>query len=376
MQQFIGPMKKHIFFKGDQYWRTSGTSVDCGYPIQISDGWPGLPNNIDAAVLWGGNSKGYFFKGTKYWRYNPITETTEDGNLDTNRHWRGYDQGSVDAAFQWSSGHTYLFKGEQYWRYNDEQDRVDPGYPRRTSKYWFSCPTDGPTILIDEVCVPDLCSNLNDLGCVSGDLDAITRTSDGNTYAFKGKLVAKLNAAGTKIESGYPKPICAVFPGLPSNLDAAVHWTNEKTYFFKGDQYWRTTGTVVDCGYPIRISDGWPGLPNDIDAAVLWGRNSKGYFFKGTKYWRYNPAINALEAGNLDTNTHWPGYNRGSVDAALQWSNGRTYLFKGEQYWRYNDEQDRVDSEYPLWTTRQWFDCPTDGPTIPLTGRCLPSTCV
>lgn len=52
-----------FYWKGDQYWRTSGTSVDCGYPIQISDGWPGLPNNIDAAVLWGGNSKGYFFKG-------------------------------------------------------------------------------------------------------------------------------------------------------------------------------------------------------------------------------------------------------------------------------------------------------------------------
>lgn len=49
--------------QGSQYWRTSGTSVDDGYPLSISEYWPGLPNDIDAAVVWARNGKAYFFKG-------------------------------------------------------------------------------------------------------------------------------------------------------------------------------------------------------------------------------------------------------------------------------------------------------------------------
>ncbi|XP_071855385.1 uncharacterized protein [Apostichopus japonicus] len=359
---------KTYFFKGSQYWATTGTTLDSGYPKQISAHWPGLPNDIDAAVVWGGNGKGFFFKGTQYWRYNPISDSTERGNIDTNTYWPGYNQGTVDAAFQWSNGRTYLFKGEQYWRYNDAAHRIDSGFPLSTSKEWLGCPTIRTTIPSEEMCP-------SGLGCVSGSFDAITRTSDGNTYAFKGTLVAKLADGDTIIAAGYPKPICDVFIGIPSNLDAAVFWGNGKTYFFKGDQYWRTSGTSPDSGYPKQISAAWHGLPNDIDAAVVWEPNGKGYFFKGTKYWRYNPDSDSTEGGNIDTNTNWHGYNQGTVDAAIQWSNGRTYLFKDELYWRYDDDNNRVESGYPLWTTKEWLGCPTNGPTIPMKNKCLPSTC-
>ncbi|XP_071855394.1 uncharacterized protein [Apostichopus japonicus] len=202
--------------------------------------------------------------------------------------------------------------------------------------------------------------------CISGQFDAITRTSDGKTYAFKNAKVIRLNDAGTAVASGYPKPIWEVFRGLPPYLDAAVYWPNGKTYFFKGSQYWRTSGTTVDSGYPMSIGRHWPGLPNNIDAAVVWGRTGKGYFFKGTKYWRYLVGADRTEQGNLDINTHWHGYNQGTVDAAVKWSNGRTFLFKNELYWRYNDPNDRVDSGYPLWTTKHWLGCPTNGPTTPM----------
>lgn len=69
--------------------------------------------------------------------------------------------------------------------------------------------------------------------CISGEFDAITRTSDGNTYSFKDEFVLQFNQNGTGVLPGFPKKIFDVFPGLPSNLDAAVNWVNGNTYFFK-----------------------------------------------------------------------------------------------------------------------------------------------
>ncbi|PIK53600.1 Matrix metalloproteinase-14 [Apostichopus japonicus] len=162
------------------------------------------------------------------------------------------------------------------------------------------------------------------------------------------------------VASGYPKPY-EVFPGLPTNLDAAVYWPNENILLFKGNQYWRTSGTTVDNGYPLIIACGWPGLPDDIDAAVVWGRNRKGYFFKGTQYWRF---ILTRQTERVHRSYLIAGYNQGTADAAIQWSNGRTFLFKDELYWLYNDANDLVDSGYPLWTTKHWLGCPTNGPTV------------
>ena len=33
-----------------------------GYPGPIEKGFPGIPDSVDAAFLWGGNDRIYFFK--------------------------------------------------------------------------------------------------------------------------------------------------------------------------------------------------------------------------------------------------------------------------------------------------------------------------
>ena len=40
------------------------------------------------------------------------------------------------------------------------------------------------------------------------------------------------------MDSSYPRPI-SNWEGIPNNLDAATTYTNGKTYFFKGDKYYK-----------------------------------------------------------------------------------------------------------------------------------------
>lgn len=67
--------------------------------------------------------------------------------------------------------------------------------------------------------------------CESPTIDAITITSDGTTYAFKGDMYYQLTDFG--IEKGYPKRISDDWRGLPNNIDAALTWSDGKTFFFK-----------------------------------------------------------------------------------------------------------------------------------------------
>ncbi|XP_034540007.1 vitronectin b [Notolabrus celidotus] len=65
---------KSYIFKGNMYWRFDGDVLDDKYPREISVGFDGIPDNIDAAFAipapsHRGREKAYFFKGDKYHQY-------------------------------------------------------------------------------------------------------------------------------------------------------------------------------------------------------------------------------------------------------------------------------------------------------------------
>ncbi|RWS07178.1 Matrix metalloproteinase-16-like protein [Dinothrombium tinctorium] len=74
----------------------------------------------------------------------------------------------------------------------------------------------------------------------------------------------------------HPRPLTSL--GFASNvdkIDAAMIWGyNEKTFFFKGSQYWRfdEKSMRVEADYPRDMAF-WKGLPTNIDAAFTWSRN-------------------------------------------------------------------------------------------------------
>ncbi|KAM9218312.1 vitronectin [Leptosomus discolor] len=73
---------KTYLFKGSQYWRFDDGALDPGYPHNISEGFEGIPNNVDAAFAlpahsYYGNERVYFFKDKYYWSYDFTHQPTQ-----------------------------------------------------------------------------------------------------------------------------------------------------------------------------------------------------------------------------------------------------------------------------------------------------------
>ncbi|KAM5129561.1 matrix metalloproteinase-18-like [Mantella aurantiaca] len=74
---------KIFFFKGTKYWKYENNKLEPGYPKLIKEGFPGIPNNVDAAftqpaiVAKGGKiireERMFFIKGKKYFLYDPVS---------------------------------------------------------------------------------------------------------------------------------------------------------------------------------------------------------------------------------------------------------------------------------------------------------------
>lgn len=92
--------------------------MDGEYPREISEGFTGIPDNIDAATVWTGNGKIYFYKGTKFWRFDPAQRPPVKSTYPKLiSNWEGLPD-NMDAALAYN-GYTYFFKGGAYYRFND-----------------------------------------------------------------------------------------------------------------------------------------------------------------------------------------------------------------------------------------------------------------
>ncbi|KAL8561335.1 hypothetical protein ACOMHN_040413 [Nucella lapillus] len=130
-----------FIFKGEFYWKFYNMNLI--YFRKISEGFKGVPNDVDAAFVWGGNGKTYFIKGDQYWRY---TENSVDRGYPRNLTvWSGLPS-HIDAAIKWRNGRTYFFSDTQYFRYNDVAFNIDKSYPRKIGNWWLGCPEEEDTL--------------------------------------------------------------------------------------------------------------------------------------------------------------------------------------------------------------------------------------
>jgi hypothetical protein len=349
------PIDKLYFFKGSQYVRLTGSTVDATYPKPIAGNWNGLPpdfqTGIDAAVFREANGKSYFFKGNRYVR---LTETTVDPGYPASiaGNWNRLDAAftsGLDAAMMHSPDKAiYFFKGAQ-------SAKIVNGVP---------CLMSGNT---PAVC-PYTPAHLGWEAFLTGIDAALQRGDNDKTYLFSGKWYVRYSSFGQAFDSGYPTTIAANWRGLPASFEAGIDaamWRgdNDKTYLFKGPQYVRLTGSTVDPDYPKPIAGNWRGIPasfrEGIDAALWRKSNQKVYLFKGGQYVRLTGVTMddgyPLPVSNWNLPDDWSG----GIDAALmRLDTGQIYFFRGRRFIQMTSVSDGPDGGYPTWIDRRWMQFP------------------
>ncbi|XP_062408999.1 vitronectin a [Sardina pilchardus] len=127
--------------------------------------------------------------------------------------------------------------------------------------------------------------------CSGRPFDAFLQLKNGTIFAFRGIYFFGLD--DKSVLPGYPRLIKDVW-GISGPIDAAFTRINcqGKTYFFKGNKYWRFEDEVLDEDYPRDISVGFEKVPDNLHAAFsapAHGHHGKEkvYFFKGDQYFQY-----------------------------------------------------------------------------------------
>ena len=130
---------KAYMFKDAAYTRLKVVTVDPGYPAKMPGGWKRIPSSwsgqVDAALYYPPNGRHYMFKGNEYIRLNGVTvDSGYPAKLPGG--WAGmpaeFARG-IDAA-TYRNGHVYMLKGSQYIRFTGT--RMDAGYPKSIKANW------------------------------------------------------------------------------------------------------------------------------------------------------------------------------------------------------------------------------------------------
>ncbi|OWQ90894.1 hypothetical protein CDN99_12090 [Roseateles aquatilis] len=204
-----------------------------------------------------GSACAYFFKGGNYVRYNLLSDTVDVGAVPVATFWPRlppFFQQKVDAVLNWGNGKVYFFRDGRYLRYNLTTDRPD---------------FDDASIAINWPTLPP---------AFQSKIDAAVNWGNGIAYFFRRDQYVRYNIAADRVEFG-PVTIASAWTALPAefqrDLDAVVHWGNDRAYFFKGNRYLRydTTSDTVDVG-PTEIAVNWTALPtafqSNLESAVNW----------------------------------------------------------------------------------------------------------
>ncbi|VTJ54435.1 Hypothetical predicted protein [Marmota monax] len=258
---------KTYLFKGSQYWRFEDGVLDPGYPQNISEGFGGIPDNVDAALAlpahsYSGRERVYFFKGKQYWEYE----------FQHQPSWEECEGSSMSAVFE----HFALLQRDSwedifellFWSRSSGGAR-EPGL---ISRDWHGVPGKVDAVMGGRIYISG-----------SAPRSSLAKKQKSRRRSRKRYRSRRGRGRGRSHSQNSRRPSRSTWLHLFSsedsgleayNYDYDMNWVVPATcepiqsvYFFSGDKYYRVNlrtrrVDTVTPPYPRPIAQYWLGCPD------------------------------------------------------------------------------------------------------------------
>ncbi|KAK5622901.1 hypothetical protein CRENBAI_022702 [Crenichthys baileyi] len=251
-----------FFFLDNKVFRYYQHKLEAGYPKDISEVFPGIPDHLDAAVECPkpecDEDSVIFFKKDDIYHYNVKTKAVEKKEFDS--------MPNCTSAFRFME-HYYCFHGHMFSKFDPKTGDVHGKYPKEARDYFMRCSK-----------FSDESDHLERERCSRVHLDAITSDDDGDLYAFRGHHFIRKDNNDTLTSNS----IESAFKELHSEVDAVFSY-QDHLYMIKDDHVY-----VYKVGEPHTHLDGYPkpvkeelGIEGPIDAAFVCQDHHIAHIIKG-----------------------------------------------------------------------------------------------
>uniref|UniRef100_A0A8C3VYP1 Vitronectin n=1 Tax=Catagonus wagneri TaxID=51154 RepID=A0A8C3VYP1_9CETA len=258
---------KTYLFKGSEYWRFDDGVLDPNYPRKISEGFKGIPDDVDAALAlpahsYSGRERAYFFKGKQYWEY-------EFQQQPSQKECKGSSQSTIFEYFalmqrdSWEDIFRLLF-----W----SPSSGGAGQPRFISQYWLGLPEQVDAAMAGHIYVSS--------SALQSPRAKMTKSARRSRKRYRSRRGRGRGHSRSQTPHRQSRSISlSWFSSEESGLgtynydDFEMDWLVPATcepiqsiYFFSGDEYYRVNlrtqrVDTVTPPYPRSIAQYWLGCP-------------------------------------------------------------------------------------------------------------------
>ncbi|XP_030641828.1 hemopexin [Chanos chanos] len=296
-------------FEDEKVYVYDHHKLEEGYPKNIKDLFPGIPDHIDAAV-WCPKEDCHadtiiFFKDHHIYHFDVHSHKTEE------KDFKGMP--NCTAAIHYL-GSYYCFHGHEFSQFDPETGKVHGKYPKEIRSYFMRCSDFGDKTEEQHI-EREQCSRVH--------VDALTAHGDDVVYAFRGHYVLSRDADKFHVDT-----IEKEFKDVHSEVDT-VFTHGDHFHIVKGDQVY-----AYKRGEPHALMEGYPkpvnvdlGIEPPIEAAFICGTENIAYVIKDHKIYSVDVSVEPRAAGE---GVSLPLLKK--VDAAMCSSKGVTVVVGGHFY--------------------------------------------
>uniref|UniRef100_A0A8C2JJN0 Vitronectin n=1 Tax=Cyprinus carpio TaxID=7962 RepID=A0A8C2JJN0_CYPCA len=231
---------KTYLFKGSQYWRFEDGVLEPEFPRNISDGFKGIPDDVDAALAlpahsYNGRERVYFFKGNHYWEYvfqqQPSQEECEGSSQPA-----AFKHFALMQRDSWEDIFRLLFWGGSFG---------GAGQPQLISRDWFGLPGKLDAAMAGHI-------------YISGSAPSSPRAKMTKSARRHRKRYRSLRSRGRGPDNYDNYEMDWLVPATCEPIQS-VYFFSEDKYYRVNLRTWRVDSVIPP--YPRSIAQYWLGCP-------------------------------------------------------------------------------------------------------------------